>query len=100
MTIVDDRVLARCAFEAVGWNIAAPAHEAAEIAVGNALTSLRVLGVAIGPEIMRTVRDDVDLILADPAKIARATAMASPGGRNRPANTNQAAASRFAKAAV
>ena len=91
MTIVDDRLIARCAFEAVGWNIAATPDAIEDIAVGNAVTSLRVLGVAIGPEILRTVRNDVELILADPAKVSRARAMAASAERNRPANANQAA---------
>ena len=90
MTIADDRVLARCAFEAVGWNSAAAADALADIAVGDAITSLRVLGVAVGPEIVRTIRNDVDLILADPAKVARAKQMATSADRRQPANTNQA----------
>ena len=100
MTIADDRVLARCAFEAVGWNIAAAAEAVADIAVGDAITSLRVLGVAVGPEIVRTVRNDVELILDDPAKVARAAAMAKSADRRRPANANRAIPLRAMQAAI
>ena len=100
MPIVDDLLIARCAFEAVGWNIAAAPDAVADIAVGNAVTSLRVLGVQVGPEILRTVRNDIALILDDPAKVARARAMAASAERNRAANANLATSSPMLKVAV
>ena len=78
-TIVEDRVLARIAFEAVGWNPSAGPAELADMAFGQAVVALRVMGIATTPEIARTVRADIALVIADPAKIARARSLVARG---------------------
>lgn len=76
-TIVEDRVLARIALEAVAWNgDADPAH-LADVALGQAVVALRVLGIAATPEVTRTVSDDIAAAMADPALLARARSSAA-----------------------
>ena len=79
-TIVEDRILARIAMEAVGWNAGAGLAETTDVALGQAAAILRGMGVAVTPEMSRSVRDDVALILADPARTARARAFTPAAG--------------------
>lgn len=73
-TVVEDRVLARIALEAVAWNGSAHPAVLADIARGQAATALRVLGIAATPEISRAVDEDIADIIADPERLARARA--------------------------
>ena len=81
-TVVEDRVLARIALEAVAWNGSAHAAVLGDIARGQAATALRVLGIAATPEVVRAVDEDIADIIADPDRLARARAsMPHVGGR-------------------
>ena len=73
-TIVEDRVLARIALEAVGWNGSATSDALADAARGQAIVALRVLGIPATPQVSRAVEDDIADIIADPDKLARAQA--------------------------
>ncbi len=94
--IVEDRVLARVAFEAVAWNVGAPSAELAGTALGQALIALRVLAVGVTPEVTRTVADDIALVLADPAALGRARAFSLRVVAPRHANLNDKVALRSA----
>lgn len=87
--IVEDRVLARVAFEAVAWNVGTPPSELADVALGQAMIALRVLDVGVTPEITRTVSDDIALVLADPAMPARTRAFSLRVIATRHANLNE-----------
>lgn len=91
-TVVEDRVLARIAFEAVAWNGSAHPGVLADIARGQAATALRVLGIAATPEISRAVDQDIADIIADPDRLARARAsMPRTAGRTVPLQRRLAA---------
>ena len=84
--ILEDRVLARVAFQAVGRSEPADPHQGAELAIGHALKALRVLGAVITPWTVRAVEDDVAGIFADAARMTQARALATevtvdPSGR-------------------
>ena len=87
ITVVEDRVLARVALEAVGWNHGGDPTVLADVALGQAVVALRVLGIATTPEVTRAVTADIADIMADPELIARAMAIGTrvdtraPGGR-------------------
>lgn len=87
--IVEDRVLARVAFEAVAWNVGTSSAQLADMAFGQAMIALRVLDVRATPEITRTVADDIALVLADPAMLARAQAFSLRVVATRHANLNE-----------
>lgn len=89
-TIVEDRLLARVAQDAVGWNASADAAEIADRALGQAVVALRVMGVEATPLVLRTLRGDIALVLAEPERVARAARLAPGEGTFRPANTNLA----------
>ena len=76
-TILEDRVLARIAFQAVGRSQPADPHYGAELAIRQALKALRVLGAVITPWTVRAVQDDVASIFADAAKMTQARALAT-----------------------
>ncbi|MGI3899505.1 MAG: hypothetical protein ACRYGP_29490 [Janthinobacterium lividum] len=67
-TIVEDRILARVARDAVGWDDGAAPAERADIAVGRAVVALRVLGIGVTAEVTQALRDDVSLLLSDTAR--------------------------------
>ncbi len=75
--ILEDRVLARVAFQAVGWSEPADPHSGAELAIGQALKALRGLGAVITPWTERAVQDDVASIYADAARMTQARALAA-----------------------
>ncbi len=75
--IFEDRVLARVAFQAVGRSKPADANQGADLAIGHAIGALRMLGGVITPWTVRALRDDVAIILADPAKMHQARALAT-----------------------
>ena len=75
--ILEDRVIARVAFQAVGWSEPADPHYGAELAIRRALKSLRVLGAVITPWTVRAVEDDVASIYADAARMTQARAQAT-----------------------
>ncbi|WP_237478888.1 hypothetical protein [Lichenibacterium dinghuense] len=79
-TVVEDRVLARIALEAVAWNGSAHPAVLGDIARGQAATALRVLGIAATPEIVQAVAEDIADIIADPDRLARARASAPHRG--------------------
>lgn len=87
ITVVEDRVLARVALEAVAWNHGGDPTVLADVALGQAVVALRVLGIPATPEVTRAVTEDIADIMADPDRIARAKAigarvdMRSPGRR-------------------
>ena len=87
--IVEDRMLARIAFEAVGRNGSADPTKSSEAALGHAVAALRVLGVVVAADILRTVRADIEGIFADPARLARALTIGSRVGGATPANANR-----------
>lgn len=87
--IVEDRVLARVAFEAVAWNVGTPSSELADVALGQAVIALRVMDVRVTPEITRTVSDDIALVVADTAMLARARAFSLRVVASRHANLNE-----------
>lgn len=63
--IIEDRMLARVALDAIGWDDGVtPAAERAELALGRAVLALRVMGVAATREVTRAVRDDIAILLA------------------------------------
>ena len=66
-TIVEDRILARIARDAVGWDDGAAPAARADIALGRAVIALRVMGIDATREVTRAVRDDIALALAGPA---------------------------------
>lgn len=76
-SIVEDRVLARIALEAVAWNGGADPAVLADVALGQAVVALRVLGIQATPEVTRAVGDDIAAAMADPALIARARSSAA-----------------------
>lgn len=88
IVIVEDRVLARVAFEAVAWNVDLPRAELADVAFGQAMIALRVRGIAVTPEIDRTVADDIALVLANPEALARARASRRRADVMRPSNAD------------
>ncbi len=75
--ILEDRVLARVAFQAVGRSEPADSDHGAELAISHALKALRVLGAIITPWTIRAVQDDVACIFADAAKMTQARALAT-----------------------
>ncbi len=75
--IVEDRTLARIALDVSGRQASAAAGEGCDIALGQAIVILRVLGITAGPEIVRTLRADIAMIFADPAALARAQGLSS-----------------------
>lgn len=66
-TIVEDRVLARVARDAVAWDDGAPADRRAEIAFGRAVVALRVMGVGLTPQMADALREDIALAAAGAA---------------------------------
>ena len=91
-TVVEDRVLARIAHEAVGWNGSADFSELADIARGHAVMALRVLGIAATPEVTRAVGEDIAAIIADPELLARARSSAARAGAPSPMRAGRLAA--------
>jgi hypothetical protein len=75
--VVEDRVLARIAFEAVAWNEGRDTAVLADVALGQAVVALRVLGIQATPEVTRAVAADIADIMADPELLARARATAA-----------------------
>ena len=75
--ILEDRVLARVAFQAVGRSEPSDANHGAELAINHALKALRVLGAVITPWTVRAVQDDVACIFADAARMTQARALAT-----------------------
>ncbi len=70
-TIIEDRVLARLARDAVGWDDGVtPAAERTEIAIGRATIALRLMGIATTPELAKALRDDIAIALAAPERPA------------------------------
>ena len=91
-TIVEDRVLARIALEAVAWNgCADPAH-LADVALGQAVVALRVLGIPATPEVTRAIGDDIAAVMANPELLARARASAARAEARAPLRTGRLAA--------
>lgn len=86
--IVEDRVLAQIAYHAVGRGAAAGSVEAADMAYGHAVIALRVHGIAAGPEMLRVLRAEVEGIVGDPERVARAHRFARGPERPRAANRN------------
>ena len=80
ITVVEDRVLARVALEAVAWNHGGDPTALADVALGQAVVALRVLGIPATPEVTRAVVDDIAGIMADPDLLARARASAPRTG--------------------
>ena len=71
--IVEDRILARVARDAVGWDDAGiAAAERAETALDRAVLALRAMGIAPTREVTQAVRDDIALVLAEGAPKAPA----------------------------
>lgn len=62
-TIVEDRILARVARDAIGWDDGSAATERADIALGRAVVALRVLGIVVTTEVTQALRDDISLVL-------------------------------------
>ncbi len=75
--ILEDRVLARVAFQAVGRSEPTDPNQGAELAIRHALKALRVLGAVITPWTVRAVQDDVASIFADAARMTQARALAT-----------------------
>ena len=75
--ILEDRVLARVAFQAVGRSEPSDSNQGAELAIRHALKALRVLGAVITPWTVRAVQDDVAGIFADAARMTQARALAT-----------------------
>lgn len=66
--IVEDRILARVARDAVGQDDGATsAVERAETALGRAVTALRDMGIAATRQVTQAVRDDIAIVLAEGA---------------------------------
>ena len=74
--ILEDRVLARVAFQAVGRSEPADPDQGAEVAIRHALRALLMLGAVVTPWTVRAVRDDIASIFADAAKMTQARALA------------------------
>ena len=91
-TIVEDRVLARIALEAVAWNDGVDPAHAADIALGQAVVALRVLGIRATPEVTRAVGDDIAAAIADPELLARARASTARAEARAPVRTGRLAA--------
>jgi hypothetical protein len=79
--IVEDRILARVARDAVGWDDGTASPERADIAVGRAVVALRVLGIGVTSEVTQTLRDDITLFLAEEAASPHARDTAAPAFR-------------------
>ena len=83
--ILEDRVLARVVFQAVGCSEPAGPQNGAELAIRQALHALSVLGAAITPWTVRAVQDDVAGIYSDAARMTQARALAIRGVAPMPA---------------
>ncbi|RYC33342.1 hypothetical protein D3273_02385 [Lichenibacterium minor] len=77
ITVVEDRVLARIALESVAWNEGGDPARLADVALGQAVIALRVLGIPTTPEVTRAVGDDIAAVIADPELLARARSSAA-----------------------
>jgi hypothetical protein len=77
--VVEDRVLARIARDAIAWNDGQDHTVLADVALGQAVVALRVLGIQATPEVTRAVTEDIADIMADPELLARARASAARG---------------------
>ena len=87
-TILDDRLLARMAYQAAGREQTASLPvEAADIAFGQAVVALRVHGAVVGSEALRVLRADIDAIFADSVELARARRIAKPASTPAPSRT-------------
>ena len=91
-TIVEDRVLARIALEAVAWNGGADPAHLADVALGQAVVALRVLGIPATPEVTRAVGEDIAAALANPELLARARSSVGRAGERSPVRTGRLAA--------
>ncbi len=78
-TIVEDRILARVARDAVAWDEGHEVAERVDVAVGRAVVALRVLGIGVTSEVTQALRDDVTLILAETASARPVRAPAVTG---------------------
>ena len=83
-TIVEDRVLSRIALEAVAWNGGSDPAALADIALGQAVVALRVLGIPATPEVRRAVGEDIAAAIANPALLARARSSAARAEARQP----------------
>ncbi len=83
-TIVEDRVLSRIALEAVAWNEGSDPACLADVALGQAVVALRVLGIQATPEVRRAVGEDIAAAIADPALLARTRASAARAEARQP----------------
>ena len=67
-SIIEDRILARVARDAVGHDDGSAATaDRAETALGRAVAALRGMGITATREVTRAVRDDIAIVLAEAA---------------------------------
>lgn len=92
ITVVEDRVLARIALESVAWNEGADPARLADVALGQAVIALRVLGIPTTPEVTRAVGDDIAALIADPELLARARSSVARAGAREPSRAGRLAA--------
>lgn len=90
--IIEDRVLARVAFEPLAWGGNGNSAVLADVALGQAVMALRVLGIQAAPQVTRAVSEDIAAILADPVLLPRARIATPCAERRKPAGTSRLAA--------
>ncbi len=104
MRIIDDRTIAQAALDAVRRSSRPAVHRSgriADLAEAFVLASMALghAGLALTPEVLRTLRDDVRVFASDAKVMGRAYAVAPIADRASPANANEPGALRRAASA-
>ena len=104
MKIVDDRVIARAALDAVKRSSRPSVHRSGRIsdlaeAFVFASMALSETGLALTPEILRTLRADIQAFASDAKVMGRAYVVAPIPDRVSPANANEPSTLRRAASA-
>ena len=93
MKVVDDRTIAQAALDAVRRSSRPAVHRSgriADLAEASVLAGMALshAGIALTPEVTRTLRDDVRDFASDPKVMGRASAAAPIRDEASPANAN------------